>query len=245
MRARARAARAAWFAYLNAMRRYHRYEIRGIERLTAPGPALVTGYHGRLFALDLCMMQALLFERSGQVLHAIVNRQAGRLPFHDWLAEGMEFVTGDGPEIAAAVAKGDKIIVTPGGTREACRSFRVRYRVDWGERTGYLKLALRHRLPILPIAASGVDDTYIGLHDGYALAKRLGLSPASPPWLALGPLGPVPISPPFPVKIVQHVGEPIDFFAEGTPEPDNPAWLSAAHRRVVGAVQALLDRAVK
>ena len=32
------------------------------------------------------------------------------------------------------------------------------YEVDWGERTGYLRLALRHRLAIIPVAAAGVDD---------------------------------------------------------------------------------------
>lgn len=244
MRTRAKAARAAWLSYLAVMRRYHRYEVVGLERLTAPGAALITGYHGRLFALDLCMMQGLLFEQTGMVLHAIVNRSAGLLPFHDWLAEGMEYVDGDGPDLTRAITRGEKLIVTPGGTREGCRSFRTRYRVDWGDRRGYLRLAVKHRLPILPVAASGVDDTYFGMFDGYAWAKRLGLSTASPPWLALGPLGPVPLSPPFPVKIVQHIGEPIDLFAGREPAPADPEWLSAAHARVVSAVQGLLDRAV-
>src|SRR5262249_1175334 len=62
-------------------------------------------------------------------------------------------VTGDGPAVEEAVRRGELHVVEPGGTREGCRSFRHRYRVDWGERTGYLRLALRHRLPIVPIAA--------------------------------------------------------------------------------------------
>ena len=71
-------------------------------------------------------------------------------------------------------------MVQPGGTREGSRSSRIRYKVDWGKRTGYLKLALKHGLPIVPAAASGVDDTYIGLNNGLKLAKKINavLTPA-------------------------------------------------------------------
>lgn len=238
----ARAARAVWLAYLGAMRRYHRYEVRGIERLSAPGPALLAGYHGRLFALDLCMLQATLIERTGSAPRAIVNRRAGSMPLHDWLSEGMGHLSGLGPELEGAIHRGDKLIVTPGGTREGCRRFDVRYRVDWGSRMGYLRLALRYRLPVIPVAASGIDATFIGLYDGYAWAKRLGLDSSAPPWLALGPLGPAPLSPPFPVKIVQHVGEPIDVCAGGAGADDRDAMM-ALHVRVTSAVQALLDEA--
>jgi 1-acyl-sn-glycerol-3-phosphate acyltransferase len=239
----AAAARAAWYAYWDAMRRWHRFEVRGLERIERAGPSLVVGYHGRPIAHDLCMLQALLRERRGPEPRPVIHATFDRTPVLRWLVEGVGFVTGDDASLAAAIDRGDPIIATPGGTREGCRSHAHRYRVAWGERTGYLKIALKYRLPIVPTAASGVDDTYVGLNDGYAWGKRLGVPGRLPVWIGLGPLGLWPLSPPFPVKIVQHIGEPIDLARESPIDPTDRAALLALHRRVVDAVQSLLDQA--
>jgi hypothetical protein len=238
---RAAIARASWVTYWRVMRRYHRFSARGLAILERPGAALIVGYHGRPMAHDLCMLQTLLLERTGSMPQAVMHTAFAHVPPFRWLIEGGGFVVGDGDAVAALVARGDKLIVTPGGTREGYRSFRDRYRVDWGERLGYLRLALKYRLPIIPTAASGVDETYVGLNDGYALGKRLRVPGGLPVWLALGPLGPWPLSPPFPVRITLHVGEPIDPSREG--DPSDRASLLLLHARITGAVQELLDAA--
>lgn len=238
------AARAAWFAYWDVMRAYHRFEVRGLPHLERAGACLLVGYHGRPIAHDLCMLQALLRRRGGPEPRPVIHGTFDAVPVLRWLVEGVGFVTGDDEGMAAAIRRGDPIIITPGGTREGCRSSRDRYRVEWGDRTGYVRLALKYRLPILPTAASGVDDTYLALNDGYETGKRLRVPGRLPLWLGLGPLGPWPLSPPFPVKIVQHIGAPIDLAAEGPIDPSDRPALLACHRRVTGAVQALLDRAL-
>jgi hypothetical protein len=160
-----------------------------------------------------------------------------------WVVDGLGFVTGDGEDLARVVARGEHVFVTPGGIKEGCRSFRHRYEVDWGNRMGYVRLALKHRLPIVPVAAAGVDDTYLGLNDGHALGKRLGAPARLPVWLGLGPLGLWPISPPFPAKFRQLIGAPIDLEAEGPVDPRDTTAIEALHRRVQREVGALLARA--
>jgi len=231
----------AWLAFFGAMRRYHRYEIVGLDRLLRPGACLLVGYHGKPIAYDLCMLTVTLHERLGYLPHGVVHGAVEHQPLMRWVSHGLGFLTGDGDAAALAAARGEHILVQPGGTREGCRSSLHRYRVDWGERTGYLRLALRHRLPIIPIAARGVDDGYLGLNDGYALGKRLGAPHRLPLWLGLGLWGFFPLSPPFPVKITQLVGEPIDPLADGPIDPEDRPRLLALHRKVAGAVQALLD----
>jgi hypothetical protein len=157
--------------------------------------------------------------------------------------DGVGFVSGDGEEMAQVIARGEPVIVTPGGTREGCRSSRQRYRVDWGERVGYLHLALKYKLPVLPAASMGVDDTYLGLNDGYRWGKRLKVPGRMPLWLGVGPLGLWPLSPPFPSRITLQLGEPLHLEAEGPVDPSDRERLLVLHRRVVGAVQGLLDGA--
>jgi 1-acyl-sn-glycerol-3-phosphate acyltransferase len=238
---RAVAAFTAWFGFL---RRWHRYEIaRGFEHLDVPEARLVVGYHGRPIAHDLCMLLTVCHERLGYLPHPIFHAyfgQNGRTA--RWL-DDLGFVTADGPAIAAAVARGEHIFVTPGGTREGCRPFWERYRVSWGERTGYVRMALQYGLKIVPVAADGTDDAFIGFNDGYAWGKRLHVPANVAVWAGLGLTGPWPFGLPLPVRIRQIIGAPIDpaqVLGE-TPDPSNREHLKRLHRHVVAAVQGLLD----
>ena len=225
---------AAWRFY----RRYFRYRVEGFERLQQGSSALIVGYHGRPIAYDLCILLVEVYERLGYFPHGVVHEAAQRVRGLRWLSDGLGFVTGDGASMQRAVARGEHIVVLPGGTREGCRSFRARYQVDWGRRMGYLRLALRYGLPVVPVAARGVDDAYLGLNDGYAWGKRLDMPARLPFWLGVGPLGLWPLSPPFPVQITQRIGAPIQLPSDLDPR-DEQAMLHW-HGRVVEAVQGLL-----
>ncbi len=217
----------------------HRYTATGMEHLLSGGAKLIVGYHGRPLAWDLCILSAHLHGRLGYLPHGIVHGSFTVGPLAQ-LTRDLGFVAADGPELVAAVARGEHVLVAPGGTREGCRSITERYQVDWGDRTGYLRLALRYGLPIVPVAALGVDDLYLGLNDGAAWGKRLRIPARLPLWLGVGPLGPFPFSPPFPVAIRQAIGAPLDVRAL-VGDDGQPDGLLRAHRAVKAAVQQQLD----
>ncbi len=227
----------AWRFY----RRWFRYETEGLEHLDLDRAALIVGYHGRPFAYDMLILAVEMYERYGYLPHGIIHGAVETNPVMRWLTDGLGFVTGDGPAIEAAVARGEHIATVPGGTREGCRSVMDRYRVEWGNRTGYIRLALKYGLPIVPVGATGVDDAYIGLNDGYRWGKQLRVPARLPFWLGVGPIGLWPLSPPFPVKIRQRIGAPIDLEAAGPVDIEDREALLVCHRRVRGAVQDLID----
>ena len=238
--------RHIWLGVWRAFQRYHRYRVAGLEHLDGERAALIVGYHGRPFAFDMCMLTVAVYDRLGYLPHGILHRGVDDIPPLKWFADGLGFVTTDGDDLAAAVARGEHVVTTPGGAEEGCRHFRQRYQVRWGERVGYLRLALKYGLPIVPVGSAGADDTYIGLLDAARVGQRLGL-PRKWSWIVwtgIGPLGLYPFSPPFPVRMRQIVGAPIDVVAEadGASHDDRPT-LMRLHRRVTGAVQDLLDRA--
>jgi hypothetical protein len=233
----------AWLAGFGLLRRYHRYRVVGLETLLAPGAKLIVAYHGRPLALDQCMLTVVLHERLGYLPHGIIHGAFDQHPALRWLKEGLGFVTRDGPELAEAVARGEHLLVQPGGTREGCRSFRHRYRVDWGQRMGYLRLAIKYALPIVPVAGHGMDDAFIGLNDGYALGRRVKVPWGLPLWLGLGATGLWPFSLPLPVRMTQVVGRPIHRHLGGRMDPEDRTAMQRLHQEVSEAVQALLDRA--
>lgn len=234
------AAVRAWLAYWRALQVWHRYRVDGLDNLLGGEPCLIVGYHGRPVAYDLCMLTVQIHDRLGYLPHGITLQVLDHGPGARLLRE-LGFVSGDGPDLDAALARKEHILVAPGGIREACRSFRDRYRVDWGERYGYLRLARRLGLPIVPVAAWGVDDAILGLNNGYRLGKQLHLPLGLPAWLGIGALGVWPFSVPFPVAIHQRVGKPLVLWQSASPAKDEALLLADAHRQVQAAVQGLLD----
>jgi 1-acyl-sn-glycerol-3-phosphate acyltransferase len=225
------------------LRRYLRYEVVGLERLLQPRAALLVAYHGRPLALDQCMLSVTLHERLGYMPHGIFHAALFQIPVMKRMLGDLGALGGDGPELAEAVKRGEHVCVQPGGTREGCRSFRHRYRVHWGDRVGYLRLAIKYRLPIIPLAADGVDDLYLGLNDGYTLGQRLRMPGQLPLWLGFGATGVWPLSLPWPVKVTQYVGEPFEDHLRPGLDPNERPALLVLHRQVVASVQRLLDQA--
>ena len=222
-------------------RLWHRYRVQGMEHFDSVGGALVVAYHGRPVAHDLCMLQVGLLNQ-GIRTHAVMHEVAKELPVVRHALGPMGFVFGDGPEVAAAFADGRKVIVTPGGTRESARRFDTRYKVDWGDRTGWLRLAVKHRVPILPAAGWGVDHTYVGLVDGADYIDRIKLPGGLPPWLGVGPFGLWPFSPPFPVQITTVFAPPYTRHLDSEVDPGDKSAMRAMAREVAGIVQGILDR---
>lgn len=232
-----------WLAYWRYKALYHRYTVEGLDRLVNAPASLVVGYHGRPAAWDVCMLTVALYDRLGYLPHAVLNPSVDYFPGGRALLDALGFVAEDGDAVAEIVRRGEHLVVTPGAATEGSRTWMHRYRVKFGEHLGYLRLALRHRLPIVPVGSSGADDAYIGVVDGLKLAKLLGMPRGWSLWIGFGPFGVFPFSPAFPVRMRQIIGEPIEPWADGEVDPEDREALLRIHRRVTAAVQDLLDRA--
>ena len=239
---KARPLRALWLAWARAQRIYHRYEVHGLGNLDGRAK-LIVGYHARGYAADLIILSAELYRRFGQLPVSFIHRFWRETPVLRWICEQLDLVSEDGPQLQRAISAGRHVLLMPGGIREANRSLLVRRTVDWGERTGYLRLALRHGLSIVPVASAGADLTFLGLNNGYIWGKRLRLPRGLPAWVGIGPLGTWPLSPPFPVKFVQLVGPPFELGRAGLSERSTSADFLRVSRRIQVAVASLLYRA--
>ena len=140
-----------WLYYWRFWMRYHRYTVEGLDQLDGPGAKMVAGYHGRGVAFDMCMINIAIYDRLHYMPHSMLHRVVGLVPYWRWLADGLGFYLDDGPELAAAVARGEHLIITPGGADEGSRRWDDTYRVNWNS-VGYVKLAVKYGMPIVPKA---------------------------------------------------------------------------------------------
>jgi 1-acyl-sn-glycerol-3-phosphate acyltransferase len=148
----------------------------------------------------------------------------------------------------AALAAGAALLVFPGGDIDACRPYHRRYHIDFAGRRGFLRLALRAQVPIVPCVSAGAHSSLLLLSDGQPIAKLLRLpqrlrSNVFPIGFAL-PYGfifgmALPHFPP-PVKIHTRFLRPIDLALPAS-AADDPEAVDACYVRVVSAMQQGMD----
>lgn len=224
-------------------RRYFGLEARGLEAMPAPPVLLVSNHSGGTSIPDVWGLLAAWYrhfgvERPLHVLaHEIILGTSATARYF-----GRRGVLAAEPGIARAVLTEHRrdLLLMPGGDLDTWRPHRDRYRVCFGGRLGYARLALETGVPIVPVASAGAHDTLYILSRGDRLAKALGLHRVaraqvwpvhlSLPWgLAVGPWPHLPV----PVKLRYRFGSAL------TPGPDERA--EALDERVRSAVQGLLD----
>jgi 1-acyl-sn-glycerol-3-phosphate acyltransferase len=155
--------RAGRLAYA-AVRRIFRPTLVGVERLP-PGPCLFVGNHS-LFALDgLVLGPTLLFE-----LDRFVRGLGDRFLFGvEPIAEQVlrsGGVMGHPAVCSALMEAGHDLLVFPGGAYEATKPASQRYRLQWRERYGFVRLAAQHGYTIAPFGMVGPDEFYDHLIEG-------------------------------------------------------------------------------
>ncbi|MEM9909014.1 MAG: glycerol acyltransferase, partial [Cyanobacteria bacterium P01_D01_bin.44] len=150
------------------------------------------------------------------------------------------------------------VLVYPGGAQDVFRPHSQRHKIYLANRKGFIKLALRENVPIVPLVATGAHDTLIVLGDIYKQLRQLhdwGLLPwwrdidpevfpiyLGLPWgLALGPLPNIPL----PAQICTHVCKPIVFERYGREPAQDLTYVGTCYKRVEQAMQTALDDLVK
>jgi len=148
-----------------------------------------------------------------------------------------------------AFEAGHCVIVYPGSDLDAFRSFRDRNKVVLGGRKGFLKLALRERVPIVPVVTAGAHEQFVVLTRGDRLARALrahvwGRTEVLPiivaiPWGIT--IGFVPYLP-LPTQVSMAFGKPIRWPELDASAADDPVALDRCYHEVETTMQRMLDR---
>jgi 1-acyl-sn-glycerol-3-phosphate acyltransferase len=240
---------ARWLPRLERVTSYFSPEVRHVERIPRDGPSLVVGNHSCSFYMP-----------DAWVIAAAVARWRGSdAPVFPLIYDLLLAIPGYGPflrrfgalpadEVAAAeaLASGGAVLVFPGGDHDACRPWSERDKVAFGGRTGFVRLALRTGVPVVPAVAHGAHHGTVVLARGEPIARLLRLSGLRVKVLPvmLGPLGPTVVlaPPPLPAQITVEFLPALDWRARGPGAADDPATVRACYEEITTAMQAAMDR---
>jgi 1-acyl-sn-glycerol-3-phosphate acyltransferase len=240
-------------------RYYFRVKTEGWHQIPPQGRVLLVGSHnGGLAAPDMVMMMYDWFRRFGPerrvygLMHPNVWRTNSAVV---QLAAQMGAIVAHPKMAIAALQSGASVLVYPGGAKEVFRPHSQRHRVNLNNNQAFIKLALRERVPIIPLVSCGAHDTLIILADCYPVIKQLhdlgmpwpfGVDPEvfplylGLPWgIALGPLPHIPL----PVQIHTRVCPPITFERYGRVRGDRQ-YVKSCYDQVEIQMQKALDELV-
>jgi 1-acyl-sn-glycerol-3-phosphate acyltransferase len=226
---------------------YFRGEVRGLGNIPEDGAVLLVGNHsGGNLTPDTSVFTLAFYAYFGveRVFHQLAHNLVLSMP---GLGRLRKFGTvAASPENAEkALASGAALLVYPGGDYEVHRPIWEGNRVDFGGRKGFIRLALDHDVPMVPVVSVGGQETSIFLSRGETLARLLGLDRAfrlkvlpislALPWgLNVGDmLGHIPL----PAKITVEALAPIDLREEFGADPD----LDEIYDHVIRLMQETLD----
>ncbi len=152
---------------------------------------------------------------------------------------------------AEEVLRGGGVLIDyPGGDYEVFRPWWERNRIDFGGRAGFVRLALRLQVPVVPAVSVGAHETVVVLARGERLARRLGLDRLFRikvmPLVFGPPFGFVPggiPTLPLPAKITVELCEPIDWSKRYGPEAaEDDAIVRRCYDELTSTMQTVLDR---
>jgi 1-acyl-sn-glycerol-3-phosphate acyltransferase len=207
-------------AYGPLYRSWHRVEWEGLENIPTDGGALLVSNHAGAIPSDAPAIMHGIEEELGRPVYGLADEIFKTLPVVGTLWSRSGGVLAH-PDNAYRLLREQKqlALVFPEGTKGTGKTYGERYQLRRFGRGGFVQIAMRAGVPVVPIAVVGAEEAMPIVFKINPLAKLLGVPyvPITANMLAFGPLaGLVPL----PAKIKIRVLEPVSFDVE----PDQPRY---------------------
>jgi 1-acyl-sn-glycerol-3-phosphate acyltransferase len=232
-------------------RYWFRWRCHGVESVPTEGPVLIVANHsGGLMIFDGILALLAVWDAQGpaRAFHPLAHWFVHRDPMIRKYADKAGAVPSSPDSAHVVLQSGGIAAVFPGSDWDVFRPFADRDRVVLGGRTGFVKVALRERVPLVPVVTTGAHEQFVVLARGESIAQALGLrgrikSNVFPivfalPWgITSGFLPYLPL----PTPVVTDFLPPMTWPDLPAGAEDDPAVVQRCYDEVVAAMQARMD----
>jgi 1-acyl-sn-glycerol-3-phosphate acyltransferase len=228
---------------------WFRMEFDGWENVPESRVLLVGIHSGAPFVWDAWTVGVQWWRRFGQErpLHGTAHDALMAIPLIGRYFRAMGVLPAAPDSIATALAEGRDVALWPGGEVDSLRPWSERDRANLAGRTGFVKMAIRAGVPIVPIATVGGADAMPVLIRGDGLARLLRLDKLlrikvfplalSLPWgIAPAALPQLPL----PAKIRTRLMPPVELDHDPA-RADDEAYVEEKYEEVQNSIQRGMD----
>jgi len=200
-------------------RRWFRAEWEGLEHIPREGGALLVANHAGAIPSDAPVIMHGIETELRRPVYGLAEFLLRSLPYVGTLWSRAGGVAAH-PENAYRLLRDDQqlALVFPEGTKGTSKHYRDRYKLHRFGRGGFVEIAMRSGVPVVPIAVVGAEESMPIVWKSARLARMLGMPyvPVTANMIALGPvLGLVGY---FPAKFKLRVLPPVHFGTEANAE---------------------------
>ena len=192
-------------------RSWFRAEWEGLKKIPPKGGALLVANHAAAIPSDAPVIMHGIEEELGRPVYGLADYFFRSAP---WVGTMWSRVGGvpAHPDNALRIMRdqGDLVLVFPEGTKGPSKTYTDRYRLRRFGRGGFVEIAMRAGVPVIPIAVVGAEESMPILFRLPTVARVLGVPyvPVTANMLAFGPLGVLIY---FPSKFKLRVLDPVTF----------------------------------
>jgi 1-acyl-sn-glycerol-3-phosphate acyltransferase len=228
---------------------YHRAEVRDLHNVPREGPVLLVGNHsGGTLISDTFVFGQAFYDHFGPLrrFHQLAHDLVFAIPGVRASLSRYGTVPASPANMERALDLEAALLVYPGGDHETYRPSWESARIDFAGRTGFVRLALEHDTPIVPVVAIGGQETALFLGQGRRIARLLRLDRM----LRLN-VFPAQVGPPYGVTVMDLPGRiplPAKITVRALPKIDlrkrlgrNPD-VDEAYELVTGTMQRALGK---
>lgn len=206
---------------------YWRVTVEGAAHVPLGSAILVANHSGALPFDGFVVHLALRRERPDLAEPRwLIEDQVFHAPFVGTLVNRLGAVRANPENATRLLEEGRPVIVFPEGVQGMSKPYRERYQLKRFGRGGFVKLALRTKAPIIPVAVVGAEESM-------PLLARLPGGFLGLPYL---PLTPVPL----PARWTIRFGQPIDLGGATAAQADDPAEVQRLNDKAREAIQGML-----
>lgn len=220
--------------------RWFRVNPIGIDNVPHQGKAILVSNHSGALPYDAVMIShAILRASEGRRLpRFLIDNVFSNSPFMGPLFARGGMVRASQENARRLLDQNEIVGVFPEGMRGLAKLYRQRYQLQRFGRGGFIKLAVRSKAPIVPVAVTGAEEIMPLISRGGWLSKALGFSyfPVTPMWPLLGPLGLAPLPTAWSIRF----GKPIDLSGYSEKDLEDEILVTGLKEQVRATVQEML-----
>ncbi len=224
--------------------KWWRVETAGAENVPDGGRVILCANHAGAVPYDGLMLAAALRREhpARRTLRWLADDFVFHFPFMGVALNRLGAVRACQENAERLLRSSNVVGVFPEGVKGVSKSFGERYQLQRFGRGGHIKLALRTRTPIVPVAIVGSEETHPMLPTG-PIAKLLNMQflPVTPTFPWLGPLGLVPLPSKWSITFLPAI--PVDGYDKDA--ADDELLVGRLNEKVRAAIQDELSRRVR
>ncbi len=178
-------------AYDPIYRRWFRVEWEGLERIPTEGGALLISNHAAAIPSDAPVIMHGIETELDRPVYGLADHMFRDLPVIGTLWSRMGGVVGHPDNAYRLLREQHQLVLTfPEGEKGPAKTYRERYQLRRFGRGGFVEIAMRAGVPVVPIAVVGAEESMPIVARSISAGRALGLPylPLTANHLLLGPL---------------------------------------------------------